>query len=85
MDVLRPLWTASIEGRAYDIQIIDDLSTFAAIYFLSTIGQVFGAVWELMNRAKKKKIYRLRSIRLDSAGEHKGDIVRILQQIDGSS
>lgn len=83
MDVLGPMRMKSLGGRSYVLGIVDDFTAYSDIFVLSKRSQVYDALCEYIGRTERTTGLSLQSIRLDGAGEHKGEIVTVLQRMHG--
>lgn len=83
MGIFGPMKTKSINGRFHALEILDDYTAYSSVFILLKETQVYGAVCEYMARAERSTGFKLQSIRLDGAGEHKGDIISVLKSVRG--
>lgn len=66
--------TKSIRSRSYSLVIIDDYIAYSNSFFSPARSQVHVALKKHFGRSERAIGYKLQSLRLDSAGEHKGEL-----------
>lgn len=83
MDLLGSMRTKSLGQRSYALGIVYEFTTHSEVYLISHLGHVFKTVCECMERSERRTGLRLHYIRLEGAGEHKGELVYDMKHIKG--
>lgn len=83
LEVQGPMEKPSIGGRRYTIVIMEDFKAKSAFVFLTIRSQVYESERKYMATSERTKNCRLKDMRLDSAGQHMGEIKSIIESIEG--
>ncbi|WVZ63659.1 hypothetical protein U9M48_013273 [Paspalum notatum var. saurae] len=69
MDTVGPARVASVSGKWYVLVVVDDFSRFSWVFFMESMDEAFGFVWDLVLRLRNESHKAMRAIRSDNGGE----------------
>lgn len=83
IDVIGLTSTSSLADKRYGLDIVDYFTAKSDVLFLERRSELSRAVSQYMARAESETGHILQKIRLYGAGEHRDELIRILEELMG--